>query len=1080
MIAIRNILFALLVLLPSLTLKSQTEVSHEQMEAIYQEVKTPFKYGLVMTAPAQGQMADSPSIFRKGKWWYMYYIVFDGKGYETWMARSRDLLHWETMGRALTSSSPDDWDSSQKAGYLSLIDPTWGGSYKLNRYRGKYWMSYLGGNKKGYESGQLAAGMAFTKERPTLPTEWQRLPSPILAPTDEDASWWDNSVIYKNTVWRDTKQQTGHPFFMLYNAKGNAERIGMAVSDDMLHWKRYGQQPLLDHNRGITGDAYLQRIGDVWVMFYFGFNWSAETSQKAWDTFACSHDLIHWTDWKGEPLVEPSEDYDAQYAHKPCVVKHKGIVYHFYCAVDKEGRRGIAVATSRDLGHSNLTFDTPAPSGLAAYWIAPDDSLCNQRNSWIEYRKEFRLPKRPKSAVVRMAADSKYWLWVNGRLVIFEGGLKRGPNPTDSYFDTFNLAPFLRKGENNIKVFLCYFGKDGFSHKNSGQAGFILDAPTLGISTDNTWLSQRLEAYQTCSGHEPNYRLSESNIRYDARLSQQDNLQQSVELATWGDGLWGILVERPIPQWRVGDVTLTSFEQTEDENGNVVLTARLPYNMQFTPFISLTDANGGTVVGIQTDHEQVGGVHCVRAEYVSRSGRQEYESLGWMNGDFLYVSYPKTASFKVHSIGYRESGFGCTREGSFSCSDTLINRYWEKAMRTLYVNMRDNYFDCPERERAQWCGDATILMGQSFYQLSPKANTLARKFVREFADWQKADSVLYSPTPAGNWFNELPAQSLATVGPKGFWYYYMHTGDTVTMRHVYPAVKKYLALWHLDDTGLTEMRSGGWSWGDWGDNIDLRLLLSEWHYMALQAAVDMARLTGHEEDVNLYEDQRQNIKNAFELSWNGTAYRHPSYSGDTDDRVQAMAIVSGLAPTSRYVALYQQLREHEHASPYMEKYVMEALFRMGYGEYALERFHRRFAPMITDSIHTTLYENWTYSINSGGSVNHAWSGGMLNVLCEEMFGIRPTKAGWKEYVFAPRPLLKEASICIPSTAGEIVCSLKMEDEIISSILTVPKGSEAVIDLSHLPHHYLIVNGKQLKTDHSPALKEGKYKIQFKL
>ena len=112
MIAIKKILFALLVLLPSLTLKSQTEVSHEQMEAIFYEVKTPFKYGLEMTAPAKGQMADSPSIFRKGKWWYMYYIVFDGKGYETWMARSRDLLHWETMGRALTSSSPDDWDSS--------------------------------------------------------------------------------------------------------------------------------------------------------------------------------------------------------------------------------------------------------------------------------------------------------------------------------------------------------------------------------------------------------------------------------------------------------------------------------------------------------------------------------------------------------------------------------------------------------------------------------------------------------------------------------------------------------------------------------------------------------------------------------------------------------------------------------------------------------------------------------------------------------------------------------------------------------------------------------------------------------
>jgi hypothetical protein len=55
-------------------------------------------------------------------------------------------------------------------------------------------------------------------------------------------------------------------------------------------------------------------------------------------------------------LIEPTEPFDAQYAHKPCVVKYKGVVYHFYCAVDKAGRRGIAVATSKDMGKSSLEF----------------------------------------------------------------------------------------------------------------------------------------------------------------------------------------------------------------------------------------------------------------------------------------------------------------------------------------------------------------------------------------------------------------------------------------------------------------------------------------------------------------------------------------------------------------------------------------------------------------------------------------------------------------------------------------------------------------------------------------------------
>jgi len=90
------------------------------------------------------------------------------------------------------------------------------------------------------------------------------------------------------------------------------------------------------------------------VMFYFGAFW--EDRKGAFNRFAVSKDLINWTDWTGDNLIESSEDYDNLYAHKSFVVKHKGTVYHFYCAVDKTDHRGIAVATSKDLGKSKLKF----------------------------------------------------------------------------------------------------------------------------------------------------------------------------------------------------------------------------------------------------------------------------------------------------------------------------------------------------------------------------------------------------------------------------------------------------------------------------------------------------------------------------------------------------------------------------------------------------------------------------------------------------------------------------------------------------------------------------------------------------
>ena len=320
-------------------------VSSVIMENIYNEIKTPYKYGIVFKHPDSTKLMDSPTIFNDNGIWYMTYIVFDGKGYETWIAQSKDLLNWKSIGKIL-SFSPNTWDANQKAGYMSLVDINWGGTYAVEKLNNKYWMSYLGGKTVGYEAGVLGVGMA-TNTTLTKPVEWTTMPLPILQPSDSDANWFDNQIIYKSLVIRDKKQLTGHPFIMYYNAKGDTakyESIGMAVSDDMLSWKRFAKKPVLTKYKGICGDAQIARINQLYILLYFGAFWKP----GAFERFACSYDLVNWTDWNGEDLVAPSEPYDEQYAHKPWVIKWKGIVYHFYTAVGKEGRV-IALATSKDL-----------------------------------------------------------------------------------------------------------------------------------------------------------------------------------------------------------------------------------------------------------------------------------------------------------------------------------------------------------------------------------------------------------------------------------------------------------------------------------------------------------------------------------------------------------------------------------------------------------------------------------------------------------------------------------------------------------------------------------------------------------
>lgn len=326
-------------------------VEPAEMQRVYDTVKTPFKYGVVLRGRAE-ELIDCPNVFRHAGRWHMIYIAFDGRGYETRLAVSDDLRDWRPLGVILPRAERG-WDAEQAAGGYALIDHRWDGTWELQRHAGRYWLSYLGGAKIGYETPPLSIGLASTLE-PGRAQTWERLPTnPILGPADADARPFERDTLFKSHILRDESRTLGEPFVLFYNARAprDSERIGIAVSRDMITWKRHGDAHVLEHERPagskrgvISGDPQIVRLGDLWVMFYFGAFWKP----GAFDTFAVSRDLVHWTKWTGPDLVAPSEPWDAKYAHKPSVVRHEGVVYHFYCAVGSEGRV-IALATSRDL-----------------------------------------------------------------------------------------------------------------------------------------------------------------------------------------------------------------------------------------------------------------------------------------------------------------------------------------------------------------------------------------------------------------------------------------------------------------------------------------------------------------------------------------------------------------------------------------------------------------------------------------------------------------------------------------------------------------------------------------------------------
>ena len=732
--------------------------------------------------------------------------------------------------------------------------------------------------------------------------------------------------------------------------------------------------------------------------------------------------------------------------------------------------------------------ESPSPAP-AAQPLKPAQTLTcadvpeGMPNQWIAFRKDFSLDVVPDRAVARIAADSKYWLWINGRLTVFEGSLKRGPNPEDSYFDEIDLAPFLQKGDNRIALLLWYFGKQGFSHKDSGRAQLYFDCPSAGIAGDGSWLCRIHPAYGMAGGPAPNYRLPESSISFDASLDLED--WQTAEPVGFSPAVavgssLGALHRRPIPQWKDYGVKKARFETRKGEGCDTVV-ARLPHNMQMTPILTIQDPEGGHLIGIGTDQSSTAGTENLRAEYITRPGIQTYESLGWLNGMRLILTVPHGVTLK--SVRYRETGYDTWPEGRFSSNDPFFNRFWDKGLRTIYVNARDTFFDCPERERAQWWGDIVVILNECFYTYSTSLHALIRKGIWELCDWQKEDGSLFAPIPAGNWSKELPVQMLAAVGRYGLWSYYMNTGDRQTLEHAYPSVRKYLDCYTIGADGLTEYRTAGWNWGDWGEDRDMHLLQTTWYSIALDGAIRMAETLGQTEDAAAWKERLEGVCKALnEVCWTGVGYRHPDYRGETDDRVQALAVLGGVAGPDKYDALFEVFKKEEHASCFMEKYVMEALYAIGHGDYALERVRRRYDFMVNHPDFDTLFESWSVGVDGNfrcGSVNHAWTGAPLAVLPTRMFGLYPVEAGWKRFAVCPdRTIFDRCSLRFPTVAGTVAMTFRRKRGQILWTLDVPEGTTAAVSI---PWIYT-----KASIDRTPCsaqeitLGQGRHKIRLKL
>lgn len=86
----------------------------------------------------------------------------------------------------------------------------------------------------------------------------------------------------------------------------------------------------------------------------------------------------------------------------------------------------------------------------------------SRENRWVCFVRDFELEEQSDKGILKIAVDTKYWLYVNENLVVFEGGIKRGPGYQQTYYDEIDITDYLVTGKNRIAILVWYLDEVDF------------------------------------------------------------------------------------------------------------------------------------------------------------------------------------------------------------------------------------------------------------------------------------------------------------------------------------------------------------------------------------------------------------------------------------------------------------------------------------------------------------------------------------------------------------------------------------------------------------------------------------------
>ncbi len=728
-------------------------------------------------------------------------------------------------------------------------------------------------------------------------------------------------------------------------------------------------------------------------------------------------------------------------------------------------------------------------------------------NAFRRYRKTFVLPKKElQSAIIRMTAETRYLLWVNGQYV------NRGPAKCYQWYqsyDTIDISAYLKPGKNSIAVLQHIVGKNTYSNVYyDSRAGILVDgeisfkdaSSPLRIDTDTSWkaiidparssktpqLFIQLSFQESFDGRKdiPGWTLTDFN---DAKW------EHAAIVGPAGLFPWTNMEERGIPLFEERPELFTgvscfykgkNFPLWKDDNGlmrnlyaeNRVKTISAGINVAVDqegirsinvpgtgknnflamvldlgktsvgcPALEIKAAAGGEVIDFyyatrhpdsemflevkNPDGKFQAGQDGLVDRYTCRKGTQSFRPFHFKGYRFLMLVFRNVSrNLEISDIYNRFVGYPVLQKGSFKCSDETFNKIWEMCERTLRCCMLDSYVDCPDREQAQWVGDAMVESYVNFFAFADTA--LLKRLIRQCAQHQTNDGLLWAIFPADYYGLIIIESNFSWLFALDNYYYF--TKDASMPAEVFPVAEKCLAWFErfAGEKKLLGNPQGYWLHLDWStiDKRGITASLNLYYVLALQAMQRICRAAG--QDPAPYLNQETSVKkiliNTFYDKTKGAWYENYNNGrlSQISQHANALACLAGLPNGKGAVNILKQsflkksTKKRPIASSYFAFFVLESLFRHKEDKRALELIKEGWGFML-DNGATTCWE--TFQSLTGGTVCHGWASHPLAFLSKYVLGIKPADKAWKAFRFEPTSdtRISSAKGKVPTPYGEI-------------------------------------------------------------